>query len=467
MCWDADLVPSKLSQPARYQGGKEPVTLKPITDDDRLQYFARYTNASLGRVKNLYLDWARAKGPMSGECQELNHLFSMSVDGNRIRVPKHLEDPPKPGSDLFILDTLHEAATKYVAAYRSKTQNWDGLTFDAVQLILSRGDFALTEFELVKLTYRWCVRNETRLVAFLEYFDFNRLSDEEKAWVLNQLPRSIELPSLVLNALLSSNLVTASEIHPYRLDSPNIHWKCAFDSGQDRMGNFLEATTRLLEDFHKKLIVLRVNERLTVAIYVPKKIQKGRDCQVDDAVRLFAFPHSHVNEDLHRCVVPTKKTYRLYCDDHSFQLYQGQRGNTWVFITRPGSDSQTYQNLQNRGDKRRERQATVDVGLNRDFVTSIALDKFSKGLQTHIGRVNRDTVMAAVRYIAPLPPHLNFKEGSLTQTGNLCHKQSRHKIFAGTRPLALCRRYRRNHAAIRRPSKRVQFVHNFNSRVVQ
>ena len=154
MCWDPDLVPSKLSHPARYQGGKEPVTLRPITDDDRLQYFTRYTNASLGRVKNLYLDWAREKGPMSGECQKLNHLFSMSVDGNRIKIPKQLENPAKPGNGPLFLDILHEAETKDVVVRQRKSQHWDGFTFDATQLLLNREDFALEEFELVKLTYR-------------------------------------------------------------------------------------------------------------------------------------------------------------------------------------------------------------------------------------------------------------------------------------------------------------------------
>ena len=162
------------------------------------------------------------------------------------------------------------------------------------------------------------------------------------------------------------------------------------------MATFLETTTRLLEDFHKKLIVLRVDERLTIAIYVPKKIQKGQDCLVDDRVRLFAFPHSQESDEAHRCVVPTKRTYRLYCDEHSFQLYQGQRANTWVFITQPGSDNKTYRNTQNTGDQRRQRQATLDAGINHDFVTSVALDKFSNGLRTHIGKVNRNPVMAAV-----------------------------------------------------------------------
>lgn len=84
------------------------------------------------------------------------------------------------------------------------------------------------------------------------------------------------------------------------------------------MATFLEATTRLLEIFHKKLIVLRVDERLTLAICVPKKVLKSQDCQVDEAVRLFAFPHTRKEEDFHRCVVPIKRNYRLDCDEDSF-----------------------------------------------------------------------------------------------------------------------------------------------------
>jgi hypothetical protein len=93
VCWDRDLVPDWLSQPAQYSGAKEPVMFKAITDDDRLGYFARYTNASLGRVKNLFLEWARLKGPMSAECQQPNRLFSMCGDGNRVKVPPVLESP--------------------------------------------------------------------------------------------------------------------------------------------------------------------------------------------------------------------------------------------------------------------------------------------------------------------------------------------------------------------------------------
>lgn len=60
----------------------------------------------------------------------------MSVDGNRIKVPKHLENP-------FILGTLHEAAAKHVAARQSQSPHWDGFTFEGMQLPFIREDFAL------------------------------------------------------------------------------------------------------------------------------------------------------------------------------------------------------------------------------------------------------------------------------------------------------------------------------------
>ena len=168
MCWDSDLIPEKLSQPAHYPGAKEPVSFTAITDDDRLEYFARYTNASLGRVKNLFLDWARLKGPMSSECQQLNRLFSFCVDGNRIKVPSILENIPEapPETPPFILDILHEAAKNAIQSHQKSNINFDGYDFDAMELLLSRDDVAMSEFELIKLTYRWCRKNNAALEDF-------------------------------------------------------------------------------------------------------------------------------------------------------------------------------------------------------------------------------------------------------------------------------------------------------------
>lgn len=37
VCWDEDLMPSKISDPAQYPATREPLSFRPISDDDRLQ----------------------------------------------------------------------------------------------------------------------------------------------------------------------------------------------------------------------------------------------------------------------------------------------------------------------------------------------------------------------------------------------------------------------------------------------
>jgi hypothetical protein len=337
---------------------------------------------------------------MSAECQELNRLFSTCVDGNRIKVPTVLEDCPQlpPDAPPFILDTLHNAAEMFIKNRWGGCQSCDGYTFDAMELLLCRDDVAMSEFELVKLTYRWCLKNKADLVDFLPLFDFNRLSVQEKAWMLSHLPPAAETPSLVMNALLQSNLIGPAELRSFKLDHQGLRWKRIFDSTRDRLGTFLDVVSRTLELFHRKLIVIHVNDRFTVAVYVPRKVEKRRECQVDNKLLLFAFPHSQGDETSQRRVVSTKMNYRLYCDADVFQLYETHRRNTWVYIGRGASDESSYQNIKNTGDRRRERQKTLDSGLNHDCKVSIALQKFSKPLQKHVGTVNKNGILAAVSF---------------------------------------------------------------------
>jgi regulator of nonsense transcripts 1 len=133
-----------------------------------------------------------------------------------------------------------------------------------------------------------------------------------------------------------------------------------------------------------------------LAIYVPQKIERRQECQVDDRVRLFAFPHSRADETLHRLALPTRMNYRVYCDGNVFQLFERARSNSWIYIVKSPSDDSGYRSQATVGGRRRSRQATIDSGLNFDCRASIALDKFSRGLQRHVGRVNRNGVLGAV-----------------------------------------------------------------------
>ncbi|KAF2843355.1 RdRP-domain-containing protein [Patellaria atrata CBS 101060] len=396
VCWDPDLVPSTVSEPAEYPAAKEHVTFKAVTEEDRIEFFARYSNASLGRVKNLFLDWARLKGPMSAECQQLNRLFSQCVDGNRIRVPPQLEDPPKPGPDQpeFVLDILHESGTQIIKNRIDFSENT--YSFDDMQFLLSKNHVAMSEFELILIALRWCAANDYDFVDLLPYFDFNSLSDEQKAWTLGKVPPTMESSCLVMNAMLQSNLVDSQELSQFKLHYPGLRWKRVFDSSRDRMGSFMSATNQILELFHKKMIILKVDQRLTVALYIPNKIEKRTESVVDSSVRVFALPRSQGSDSAQYRVVPTKKNYRVYCDDTTFQLYNDKRADTWIFLNRAAADRSSYQNIPSRGDQRRQKQQTIDAGINHEFVASIALNKISEPIRRHVGRLNRAGIQAAV-----------------------------------------------------------------------
>lgn len=389
-----------MSEPALYPGGKEPITFGTVTGDSRAEYFARYTNASLGRTKNLYMKWARLGNAMSPQCQQLNRLFSQCVDGNNIKIPSNLEDPPNPDPTMapFILDVLHEACTEQIRHASDLTPEAHDDP-DIMDMLVNRDKMTMSEFELLQAAFRWCQRHDIDIMAYSHAFDFSALTDEQKIWLLSRLPPTITAPSLVRNGLLQSELLSPPECRRFGLDHPQLRWKPVFSSGVDRMARFLPAVCRSLELFHKKLIVLNLNERLSIAIYVPQKVARASEVLVDDKVRVFALPHSQGALSHNYRVMPTKINYRLYCDDQVFQLYQNKRADTWIFLRSPKGDDTSYHALSNISAKRRVREHTLRQQINFDCKASVALGKISRDIQQHVGRVQGDGVLGAVSIV--------------------------------------------------------------------
>jgi hypothetical protein len=392
-----------MAEPALYPGGKELITFGDVTGDNRAEYFARYTNASLGRVKNLYMKWAWLGNAMSPECQQLNRLFSQCVDGNHIRIPENLkifeklQDPPDPESTMtpFILDTLHNACTAMIqrtATLQPEAQDHA----DIMDLLLTRDKMAISEFELLRIVMQWCHRKSIDIMVYSHAINFSALTDEQQIWFLAQLPPSMTAPRLVRNGVLQSELIYPQEFHIFGLDHPRLHWKPIFRSGIDGMGRFLPVMCCAMENFHKKLIVLNINERFSMAVYVPQKIVRASEVVVDDNVRVFVFPHTQGPHSVNYRVMPTKINYRLYCDEQIFQLYQQKRSNTWVFLRSPRGDDTLYRALPSIGDKRRVREYTMRQKINFDCKASVALDKIGRDIQTHVGKVQSEGVLGAV-----------------------------------------------------------------------
>lgn len=336
---------------------------------------------------------------MSAQCQELNRLFSQCVDGDRIKIPERLRNPPSRPETTppFILDVLHSDGEKRVHDLSLPAQaDPTGYDVDAIQLLLTRDDIAVSEFECIKWAQTWCAKNKVSFDNLLHLFDFNVLTAEEKAWVLTHVPPSPTVPSLITNALCSSSILERNDLDKFQLGRPGIRWKRTYDSFTDRLATFHDAMSRNLEMFHRTLIVFQPHERLSLAIYIPKKVQRSQDCQIDNVGRLFAFPHSQGPQTQYRLALPTKMQYQVYCDGSLFQLFEKKRSNSWVFLSRPGQNDEEYRNIHNQGDKRRKQKVLIDGGRQAEVCASIALYKFSRNLQTHIGRVNRSPVTAAV-----------------------------------------------------------------------
>lgn len=372
--WDPEIIPQSIASAADYPGVKERIEFSKTDGDSRADFFAKYSNASLGRIKNLYLAWARLKGPLSAECQQMNRLFSQCVDGNNVNVPEFLVYPPDPSADNppFVLDELHAHAKAHINTAIDVNILVDGTIDNLEELLLCRDHLALSEFELLRMVLRRCKSDDHSFDAYSHYINYSALSDEQKAWLLSHLPASKSMPALVMNGLLQSDLVTPSELRKFQLHHHRLHWRPVFQSEYDRMGRFLSSTTRALELFHKKLIILKLDERLTIAIYVPRKVTAADEVLVDDSVRVFAFPRSQGTSSTNYKVTPTKKTYRLYCDDGIFELYEAKRDETFVFLRGGGA---------------------LD---NPKCLASIRLEKIGKEIKKHAGRIHHTPVQAAV-----------------------------------------------------------------------
>lgn len=92
---------------------------------------------------------------MSSQCQQLNRLFSQCVDGNQIKIPKNLEDPPEPKQTVapFILDALHDACTEQIRHASSLIPEVQDDP-DIMDMLMTRDKMAISEFELLQAVLR-------------------------------------------------------------------------------------------------------------------------------------------------------------------------------------------------------------------------------------------------------------------------------------------------------------------------
>lgn len=308
VCWDNDLIPTDIAQPADYPVPRESIQFAKITTADRIDYFARSSSMQLGQIKNLYLKWARSFGPLSSQCQELNRLFSQCVDASRITIPERLKDAPEPPQDSeFILDVLHASAAERARKSQELSQATSLDSADQLAAFLT-ASAGYTQFELVQMTLRWCQVHHVQIEEFLHLFDPTLLSPEEKPWLIAQLAPYEHMPEAINSDLLQSSLLSPQELGYVGLRGVSVKWKLMYASDSDRLANLLDVFYRVFPFITRKLLVLKIHDRLSVVIYLPMTIQPEDETFLGPCSRLFAFPHSKDGFVDSRVTVPLQST---------------------------------------------------------------------------------------------------------------------------------------------------------------
>ena len=208
VCWDPDLVPYESQDPVSYPAAKVP-TKKEIRQKDLIDYFARYSNSTIGKIDSLFVKWADRKGVASIECQELSALFSRAVDsaktGEKVNIPKHLqltsEDEQLHGN--FVWHKMAAEATLFIENRVKNPKKHDEiqLTEETLKSILANELISVSDYQLFRFLCKWAENEDISAIQVAniakECIDFTTFS-------LPQLRRAqIDCPCLGTDVLLN------------------------------------------------------------------------------------------------------------------------------------------------------------------------------------------------------------------------------------------------------------------------
>lgn len=143
---------------------------------------------ALARIVNLHNKWVRysAKGAMSDECQDLNALHSLVVDGGSVKIPDRLLHPPTDFDVPFVLDLLREAAKAFHDEFMQGTDisgERHGDIVDPEDLLvglLTSEKLAVSEYELAMMAVRFAGKHQLDISKHLGHIDFSAFSTAEK-----------------------------------------------------------------------------------------------------------------------------------------------------------------------------------------------------------------------------------------------------------------------------------------------
>lgn len=199
---------------------------------------------------------------MSSQCQELNALHSQSVDGARIKIPDRLLTPPE--TDIpYIIDTLTEAARRFADGFLSRNviraqHTLDKETAEVLMIRLLKGDqHAVTEYEILNLARTLAHKYHLNLARHLLHVDFGALTTQEKYELSTDPYLTPEISPYVWNSLVRSDIVNARDLAVRKLGGP-LRLQRLYSSKQSGLPSFFEYLNQALQDFKRRVLLIRV-----------------------------------------------------------------------------------------------------------------------------------------------------------------------------------------------------------------
>ena len=162
---------------------------------------------ALARIVNLHNKWVRysPKGAMSDECQDLNALHSLVVDGGSVKIPDRLANPPTDPDVPFILDQLRDAAKAFYDEFMQSTHSAGEHEVAALESeetlvgLLTFEKLAVSEYELAMMAVRFANKHQLDIRKHLGQIDFSAFSTAEKYAFSYQLRLTPEKDPYVWN----------------------------------------------------------------------------------------------------------------------------------------------------------------------------------------------------------------------------------------------------------------------------
>ncbi|EKM53816.1 uncharacterized protein PHACADRAFT_125775, partial [Phanerochaete carnosa HHB-10118-sp] len=372
--WDPDLVPRKVAQSYDYPAPPERLNAK-IARQDLAKHFAAYNSITMGRVAALHQKWIRLSpaGAMSAECQELNALYSLAVDGGSIKIPERLvKVPQNVMQEPYVLDVLHDAAREFAEHFRQigpEESNGGAASVDVAEdmilRLLSSEKATMSEYEMLCKAAAIARKHGIDMRRYFSHVDFSALTVAEKYATASMLAMTEDEIPYVWNSLVRSEILRRKDLEDRDLGGP-LRLQRLYSSSIQGRAAFFEYLKNALQNYNRRMILLKTDDRFSAGIFFRGPIPWDEDHVIDDNVLACSFlPESTTVISTYKRGV---KGWILSCSDNTLQLFNRQRANTFIFLTRPPEKS------------------------GADIITSIALQNFSRFVQQQYGRMNRTPV---------------------------------------------------------------------------